>query len=319
MKRFVRFVAAFAASALSVATANAAPLLGPPRIFAPGVISGAANDGAPTVSPDGKTLLFTRSGAGAGAILESHLIAGRWSPPRIASFSGTWNDQHAAFSPDGRYVVYVSIRRVGHTKTAYAHLYRVDRTASGWTAPALLPVAVNIGPAIFKPSVAADGSIYFLSIGTGHKLQMYRSSRRDGTYLAARRLPFSVEANADVDPEIAPDQSFLVLASSGRSSKDDAKEHLFIVFNRGGSWGAVQRIRYAGDDANGSSNDNEPDLGPDGRTLYFSSDRSPALHFPRSRAQALADEARIEAWDNGSTNVWTLDIGALVKNARRAG
>ena len=110
-------------------------------------------------------------------------------------------------------------------------------------------------------------------------------ARRDETERISRRgaYRFSVEANADVDPEIAPDQSFLVLASSGRSSKDDAKEHLFIVFNRGGSWGAVQRIRYVGDDANDSSNDNEPDLGPDGRTLYFSSDRSPALHFPRSR------------------------------------
>ena len=34
-----------------------------PEIFAPGEISGPANDGAPTFSPDGNTLFFTRSTA----------------------------------------------------------------------------------------------------------------------------------------------------------------------------------------------------------------------------------------------------------------
>src|SRR5580658_3783149 len=83
--------------------------LGAPTIFAPGVISGPANEGSPTFSPDGNTLLFTRSTTW-GIILESHRRHGVWSTLTIASFSGKWNNWAPEFSPDGRYVVFVELR-----------------------------------------------------------------------------------------------------------------------------------------------------------------------------------------------------------------
>ena len=51
------------------------------QVFAPGVVSGPANDGSPTFSPDGKTLFFTRYAAHWSVILESHLVNGKWSEP----------------------------------------------------------------------------------------------------------------------------------------------------------------------------------------------------------------------------------------------
>ncbi|HTX59831.1 MAG TPA: hypothetical protein VMH02_09125 [Verrucomicrobiae bacterium] len=297
------------ALAASAGSAAAEPSTPAPQIFAPGVISGPANDGAPSFTPDGKTLFFTRSGSGAGTILESHLVAGRWTPPQIAPFSGEYNDQHAAVAPDGSYLIFVSTRPVPGVAGRVAHLWRVARTSGGWGVPEHLPAAVNVGPRIFKPSIAADGTVYFLSIGEGHTFGLYRSRCVAGVYQRAEALPFSTAQTADVDPEIAPDQSFLIFSSSGRRGADK-NEHLYIVFQRAGVWGPVMPLRYAGDDANGGSNDNEPDLSPDGRTLYFSSDRTLALHFPRTRAQAEADLARIEAWDNGSTNVWTIPLDA---------
>ena len=70
-----------------------ATFVGPvPQIFSPGVISGPANDGSPTFSPDGNTLYFTRSTAGWGVILESHKSHGEWSEPDVAPFSGEWSD-----------------------------------------------------------------------------------------------------------------------------------------------------------------------------------------------------------------------------------
>jgi Tol biopolymer transport system component len=177
---------------------------------------------------------------------------------------------------------------------------------------------VNIGPRIFKPSVAADGTIYFLSIGPKRTFVLYRSAYVSGSYRQAERLPFSTEATADVDPEIAPDQSFLVFASSGRRGKDDTKEHLYIVFNHRGTWGDVMPLRYAGDDDNGSSNDNEPDLAPDGRTLYFSSDRVVPTTVPRSRERAIADLKRIDEWNNGNANVWTLSLAPWLDREEHA-
>jgi hypothetical protein len=54
-----------------------------PQIFAPGVISGTANDGPPAFSPDGNTIFFTRTNGAWGAILESHKINGSWSKPAL--------------------------------------------------------------------------------------------------------------------------------------------------------------------------------------------------------------------------------------------
>ena len=42
-----------------------------PQVFAPGVVSGPANDGSPTFSPDGNTIFFTRSAANWSVIVES--------------------------------------------------------------------------------------------------------------------------------------------------------------------------------------------------------------------------------------------------------
>ncbi len=52
-------------------------------------------------------------------------------------------------------------------------------------------------------------------------------------------------------------------------------------------------MRYEGQDGNGSSNDNEPELSPDGETLFFSSDRTLHITLPRTRKQAEDDVARI--------------------------
>jgi hypothetical protein len=313
MEKRWRRAAAFAALALACGTGLAAaspPMLPAPQIFAPGVISGSANDGSPTFSPDGRTLLFTRSGTTWGVILESHRTAGGWSKPRIASFSGTWNDWSPEFSPDGRYVVYVSVRPETH-----ANLYRVDRLASGWSEPVRLPEAVNIGRSIWKPSMAADASIYFVSIDAKGRKRIYCSRFKDGAYRPARPVSFSDGTTGDVDPEVAPDESFMIFASDGRVP-GDPKDHLFVVYRENGAWGTPAPIRYAGDDAGGYSADNEPHLSPDRQTLYFSSDRTSIAHFPRTPQQAQEDLDGIESWDNSNANAWSVPLGPLLNPSR---
>jgi WD40-like Beta Propeller Repeat len=286
-----------------------------PELFAPGVISGPANDGSPTFTPDGNTLFFTRSTAAWGVILESHRSNGVWSEPEVAPFSGEWSDSSPGMAPDGSYLVFVSLRPkvVGanpngsQNKIMTANLYRVNREGTGWSKPVPLPEAVNIGPSIWKPSMSLDGTIYFVFIDDKGRKRLYSSQNKNGEYQQAQPLSFSDGEASDVDPEIAPDGSFLVFCSSGRR-KGDPKDHLFIVRRKGADWGEIVPIRYAGDTAAGSSVDDEPHLGPDHRTLYFSSDRGVPVKFPRTPEQARADLKRLESWDNSNSNVWFMPI-----------
>src|ERR1700722_6717304 len=109
-----RIVASAALCFLVAGAANASGVdcLPSPTIFAPGSISGPANDGTPTFSPDGRTLFFNHYGATWGVMLESHRTAAGWSKAVIPPFSGPSLDVQPVFSPDGRTLVYASKRKI---------------------------------------------------------------------------------------------------------------------------------------------------------------------------------------------------------------
>ncbi|MGY4396246.1 hypothetical protein ACVWZA_001419 [Sphingomonas sp. UYAg733] len=280
-----------------------------PRLFAPGVMSGGANDGSPTISSDGRNLFFERTNSRWTGILESHRVANTWSKPVLASFSGTASDQQPAFAPDGTYLVYVSTRAAPNGGSgSVSHLYRVDRIPGGWSAPVELPPAVNISRRVFKPSIAANGDLYFMAdSGSGGSPQwrLFVARHHDAGFAKAEPLPFSGIGDADVDPYISPDQSFLIFSSATRSELKDGKEHLFVVTRQGGGWSPVRPIRYTGDDWGGD--DGEAQVGPD-CLLYFMSSRVLPVPKPRTRQSATAAIDRMEIWDNSNNNVWTLPI-----------
>ena len=284
-----------------------------PDLFEPGVISSPANDGAPTFSPDGRTLFFERSNGKRSFIVTSHRVNAGWSKPEIASFAGPWNDQQPAYSPDGRFLVYVSPREVirDGARMRVSHLYRVERTAKGWSEPKELPAEVNISNRVFKPTVAANGDLYFMSdVGPGvpapPKWRLFHAVHSADGYRQAEPLPFGNSEASDVDPAVAPDQSYLIFSSQGREPTNDGHEHLFIAFRQGAGWGEPKPIRYSGDDWGGD--DGEANISPDGRTLYFTSSRQQAPSADRTRAEMLAAYSRMEIWDNGNSNVWTLPL-----------
>lgn len=71
-------------------------------------------------------------------------------------------------------------------------MWQVKRLGDGWGKPEPLPAEVNASDATFAPSVAADGSLYFMhpEPATG-KFRLFRSACRHGHYGQAVPLPFS--------------------------------------------------------------------------------------------------------------------------------
>jgi Tol biopolymer transport system component len=315
--RLAGFVAILVVCAPAVTAAGAQ--LPTPEIFSPGSISGPQNDGAPTFTPDARTLYFERSYGHRSIIFESRRVGAGWSKPRVADFSGPWSDQQPALSPDGHRLFFVSTRKVpsadhpNEPPKALSGIWRVDRTTSGWSKPVHLPSTVNIFGLVFKPSVAANGDLYFMaaaaSDSNGPKWRLYRAAWIGGAYQPAQPLSFSDGKFIDVDPYIAPDESYIIFSSSGRRLPDDGHEHLYIALRRGSDWGEVRALRYAGDEW--GADDGEAQASPDGKTLYFMSARSAPIDRTKSRQQMLADIAVSEIWDNGNNNAWALPLQAL--------
>ena len=298
----------------AVILSGAAPDAGPtPQLFAPGTVSGGANDGAPTFSPDGRTLFFDRTNSQWTGILASRRAGATWSKPELAPFSGTHTDQQPSFSPDGSYLLFVSSRLAADGSGGASHIYRVDRTRGGWSAPVELPRQVNISKRVFKPSVAANGDVYFMAdveagVGGAPKWRLYRARAMAGGmgFSPAEPLSFSRIGDGDVDPYVAPDQSFLIFSSNTRGDLKDGHEHLFVVTREGDGWSPVRAMRYTGDDW--GADDGEAQVGPDCRSLYFTSSRVMPIAKPRTRENSIEALRRMEVWDNSNANAWSLPL-----------
>lgn len=257
------FVIALAAALAGLATA---PM---PHAFEPDILGATAL--SPAFSPDGRTMLFTRQTGHSAVIMESERLGVKWPAPRAVSFSGRWLDTDPAFGPDGSYVVFVSTRPAPNETAKTMNLWMVKRAGATWGAPVHLPPSVNVSSFIFAPSIAADGTLYFMRSSKTRQHQLEFARYRNGTYAHAQPLPFSSPATKDADPLVAPDQSFVFFVSAGRNGSSDANQHIYVSRKIGTSWGAVQPVPYQGEYAGDS--DCCLTFGPGRKMLLFTGGR----------------------------------------------
>ncbi|MEO7730856.1 MAG: hypothetical protein ABIY55_07795 [Kofleriaceae bacterium] len=289
-----------------------------PTVFAPNVISGPAHETAPAFTPDGKTVYFSRGNNAVSTILVSRRTATGWSTPVPAPFSGEWLDMEPAMAPDGSFLVFASSRPIapggplldgtfgGTPRPGHGgHLWRVDRRGEGWTTPVHLPASINRTTATFAPAVVRDGSIYFMEAAADGKFGVFRAQRKGDGYEAAVRVAFSEPRWNDVDPAVAADESYAVFSSSRPPTSAADGGDLFIVRRASdGSWATPVHL---GAEVNSPNSEAEARLSPDGRTLYFSSNRVVPVKYPRSHADAVRDVERL-SWDNTLYNIWQVDL-----------
>lgn len=244
----------------------------PSAVTLDGVLD-ANTDDTPAFTPDGATAFFDRTAQHTKTIVMTRQVSGRWTAAVTAPFSGQWLDQDPALAPDGSYLVFSSNRPVhgdgqpvvftDDSGKAYrgANLWKVARQGDGWGTPEWLGPAVNTTTLVVAPSVAKDGSLYFIQREQG-AMHIFRSEFQDGKYLPAQLQVLGDTALPTHDPAIAPDGSFLVF-DYGRSTGGLGR--LSIAFRQGDGWSAPRDL---GDAANGDAPWGAH-LGPDARTLYF--------------------------------------------------
>lgn len=301
----MRLSTAFAAwMSLASGAAMAGHAPDAPTIFAPDAIPTGADDGAAAFTPDGATVYFMRGTGDGSTLMASHRRNGRWSTPAPAPFSGRWRDLDPAMAPDGSFLLFASNRPATpggppldavHAGKRYPghgmNLWRVDRQGDHWGTPVRLPAVVNRCSLIGAPSIAADGSLYFIGCAGPHgDFTLLRSAYRNGQYETPRAVALG-DADATIrDPAIAPDGSFIVV-----SIKHAAHQpyRLAIAFRTPDGWSAPQDL---GDTVNRGTESMGAQLGPDRRTLYFYSDR-----------RAVGTQAKA-AWNNGHDHIWQVSL-----------
>ena len=262
-----------------------------PRIFAEGIVSTEDDEAGGTFTPDGSEFYFVKfnqytSFPRLGLICVSRFHDGRWTQPEVVPFSGKSLDFPPKISPDGM-TMYFSSSRPAPGTTAWAlRIWAVDRVANGWSEPRLLPAPINDSKSFnLAPSVTRDGTLYFVSNRKDQKSHIYRSRYVNGIYSEPEELGTEINSEFNEgDPYISADEKILVFSSSGNGLGETdraetlkgggvlyARANLYISTKQDGKWTPA---RHLGHDINSVADEGAPSLTPDGKYLFFSSERS---------------------------------------------
>lgn len=142
----------------------------------PGVVNGSYHEGPAALSPDGRTLYFTRSNYVQRKLQKderntSHLMlfratldsSGQWGDMHAFAYnSEKWSTGHPALSADGKTLYFASDRPGGF---GGSDIWRCQDNGTGWSEP------VNLGPTVNTPGVEVfptvnGNTLHFAS--TGH-------------------------------------------------------------------------------------------------------------------------------------------------------
>ncbi len=201
------------------------------------------------VGPDGLRVYGAiRDGAGPGPRLVEwvwHEEMQHWMGPDALHFSdGSESDTAVAIAPDGSYLLFASSRPVDLVGAGDMNIWlsqwREDDDGAGWSDPWLLPT-IHSPAWDGGPSLAMNGNLYFASERdaptSGRNL--FLAELEGGNWMSPRALPSPVNSDFDeIDPWIAPDESFILFASNREGAFD-----LYASYADGvGGWTEPQRF-----------------------------------------------------------------------------
>ncbi len=229
-----------------------------------------------------------------------HEEMGHWMGPEPLRFSdGSHPDGDVAISPDGSYLLFSSPRPVNESAAGDFSIW-ISQWAGGdegsaWSDPWLLPT-VHSPDWDGTPSLAMNGNLYFASerdaATSGRNL--FRAEFDGSNWSTPEALPGPLNSGADeVDPWIAPDESFLLFASNREGRFD-----LYASYaDRQGGWTEPQRfvelITTEGDER-------APVLSLGGQVLFFVRDEG-ELWWSRSGSAGVAPPEDLAGAEDGAT------------------
>lgn len=246
----------------------------------------------PTMTVDGRTLLFTRRIPAPGTELGeqedffvTHFVDGAWTEavPMPSNINTPNNEGAPTFAPDGRTLVFVACvdaygsygpNRQG---AGSCDLFITKRVGTQWRNPMNLPGGVNTPHWETQPSLSSDGKTMYFIRGImgrdGTKQQdIYRAFlQEDGTWSKAERLsdvvntPFREESVF-----IHPDGRTLYFSSDGHPGFGGL-DIFMTTLDDNGNWSKPVNLGYP---INTAYDENSLLVAANGEIAFFASDRA---------------------------------------------
>ncbi|WP_290790464.1 TolB family protein [Flavihumibacter sp. UBA7668] len=283
-----------------------------PVIFGEGTISSKDFEFNAAFTQDNKTVFFTKAllpDWRKMTIVFSELKGNKWGKPKLASFSGQYKDADPVITADGKKIIFISDRPspLKNKPTDY-NLWFVEKIKNEWSEPQLLEGGFyKETPSPLYPSIANNGNLYYCS-STNTDSDIYVTKLKDGKYGEPVKLDFNSPLHRDIDPAVAPDESFIIFTSLTRKGYGAAD--LWISFNLGEKWSEPVNL---GKTINSFDKEGQAAISRNGKKLYFTSSRNKLSNFSESgkkmNQKVFKDE--FNSIFNGLPNIWEVDISTI--------
>ncbi len=218
-----------------------------PERFALGIVSGHGfnSEHSPAAfAPDGSEVYWTK--AFRGPILYSRLEDGRWTRPRPAPFVSEYGEGEPIFAPDGERLYFLSMRPLEPgAEPGKENIWYVAREGDGWSEPRPLDPVVNEFDHHWLFSISEAGTLYFSSVREGGygSRDIYRSRRVDGVHQRPENVGPVINTDGNEHtPFIAPDESYLIFASSAHGPTQGMFHFVISYREADGGWSAPQPL-----------------------------------------------------------------------------
>ena len=298
-------MAALAGICFTASAQNIVDTASRPTVFAPGVVSTPFDEVAATFMPDGNTVYFAQ-GTIAMTVCFAKKAGDKWVKPNVAAFSGHWGDWDPFLSPDGKRIYFVSNRPLDTTAANKSkrntHLWYADNLGGDkWSEPKYLNASFNLdGIGNFAPSVSLSKDLFFFS-------PQRDKSGKAGSYCAKwlgdhydEPKVLLLKGDDEIsDPYIAPDERYIIFVDGN---------DLYISYRKGDGWSDSQNL---GPQVNSGESNYDPTVSPDGKTLYYTSNRVRGFYKRDPKKLPLNYDGLLEEMNgifNGRGNILSIPI-----------
>jgi Tol biopolymer transport system component len=281
-----------------------------PEIFAPDMVSTGNHELDIAFTPDGNEVFFTRSGPDYySAILQFRRNNGFWTGPIMSEFSGRFQNNYPFVSPDGSKIFYNSLEPVGQSDSRddSSSVFVSEKTDSGWNRGRPIDSGIVSNGTESFVSVSSNGNLYF---GARYKdgfggCDIYMCEFQSNGYGKAVNLGPAINSeHNEFHAFIAPDESFLLF--DARRPDGSGENDLYVSFrSANGQWGVASSLGKA---INTEHSESRPYVSPDGRYLFFCSNRiNPRVEAHEKPLSYDDFQGRITGPGNGNQDIYWVD------------